>query len=210
VAYQIVNNGDSPDESYFNNALMRQTVVKCTSGTRPASPDEGMIIFQTDTNSGHFYSGTAWERFPLFDTAGSSGFLSDGTDIASITNLTSAPAAGSPVVGLVFVAPPSGFVWITVTGRIECANNTETMHLGWELRTGGTIGTGTIAAAFDLDRSIQCGKAVNTGATSSNSASNRHRNAVTAGSTYNVRTMYGVSGGSGNVFYRSIAVEPYL
>jgi hypothetical protein len=210
VAYTIVANGDSPNADYFNNSLMRQTVVKCTSGTRPASPDEGMIIFETDTNCGRLYTGTGWVRLPIMDTDASSGFASDPTDVASITNLTSAPAAGSPVVGLTFFGPPSGFVWITVTGTIECANNTETMHLGYEVRTGGTIGTGTVTTAFALDRAIQCGKAVNASAPSTNSASNRQRVSATSGTQYNVRTMHGVSGGTGAAGFRAIAVEPYL
>jgi hypothetical protein len=60
VVYQLVNNGDVPDEDYFNNALMRQTIVKCTSGTRPSSPDEGMTGYETDTNRYISYDGSTW------------------------------------------------------------------------------------------------------------------------------------------------------
>lgn len=61
MVYQLVNNGDVPDEDYFNNALMRQTIIKCTSGTRPASPDEGMTIYETDTGLYVSHDGTNWK-----------------------------------------------------------------------------------------------------------------------------------------------------
>jgi hypothetical protein len=60
VVYQLVSNGDVPDEDYFNLALMKQTVVKCTSGTRPSSPDEGMTVHETDTGIRRAYDGTDW------------------------------------------------------------------------------------------------------------------------------------------------------
>lgn len=60
MVYALKNNGDVPDEDYFNEALMRQVVVKCTSGTRPASPDEGMTVHETDTGIRRAYDGTDW------------------------------------------------------------------------------------------------------------------------------------------------------
>lgn len=57
--YQLVANGDVPDASYFNG-LMNQTVVPCTSGTRPSSPAEGMTIYETDTDLMLVYTGAAW------------------------------------------------------------------------------------------------------------------------------------------------------
>jgi hypothetical protein len=33
----------------------------CTSSTRPANPYEGQVIYETDTNSLRFWSGSAWE-----------------------------------------------------------------------------------------------------------------------------------------------------
>lgn len=60
MAYQLVSNGDVPDEDYFNDNLQRQVVVKTTSGARPSSPDEGMMVFETDTNMLRYYNGTKW------------------------------------------------------------------------------------------------------------------------------------------------------
>jgi hypothetical protein len=47
--------------SDVNTFLMRQAVIVATSSTRPASPNEGMTIYETDTDRYKTYSGTAWE-----------------------------------------------------------------------------------------------------------------------------------------------------
>ena len=47
--------------SDVNTFLMRQSVITCTAATRPASPNEGMLIYETDTDTVLTYSGTAWE-----------------------------------------------------------------------------------------------------------------------------------------------------
>ncbi len=43
-----------------NTYLMKQTVIVCTSGTRPASPVAGMTIYETDVNLYAVYNGTSW------------------------------------------------------------------------------------------------------------------------------------------------------
>lgn len=47
--------------SDVNTFLMRQAVITCTAATRPASPNEGMTIYETDTDTYKGYSGSAWE-----------------------------------------------------------------------------------------------------------------------------------------------------
>jgi hypothetical protein len=42
------------------DAVARQVVITCTSTTRPASPDEGMTIFETDTDRVLLWNGSAW------------------------------------------------------------------------------------------------------------------------------------------------------
>lgn len=44
-----------------NGYLMQQANIICTSATRPASPVEGMIVNETDTDRILRYSGTAWQ-----------------------------------------------------------------------------------------------------------------------------------------------------
>ena len=46
--------------SDVNTFLMRQSVITCTAATRPASPNEGMLIYETDTDAFAWYNGTSW------------------------------------------------------------------------------------------------------------------------------------------------------
>lgn len=43
-----------------NNYLMTQSVVTCTSGTRPASPTTGQPIYETDTKVIRVWDGSTW------------------------------------------------------------------------------------------------------------------------------------------------------
>lgn len=46
--------------SDVNTFLMRQAVITCTAATRPASPNEGMTIYETDTDLYRVYNGSIW------------------------------------------------------------------------------------------------------------------------------------------------------
>jgi hypothetical protein len=74
--------------SDVNTFLMRQAVIVCTSSTRPGSPNEGMTIYETDTDRYKTYSGTAWED----------GFKS-GAFIAGSATLQSGGAGTDWVLG---------------------------------------------------------------------------------------------------------------
>jgi len=61
-----------------------QGIVTTTSASRPSSPDEGDVIYETDTNSLLAYDGAAWEAFAdddtlHFDTANNRIGVSNGT-----------------------------------------------------------------------------------------------------------------------------------
>lgn len=51
--------GDVLTASDVNTYLMKQTVITCTSSTRP-TPVEGMVIYETDTDWIRVYNGSAW------------------------------------------------------------------------------------------------------------------------------------------------------
>jgi hypothetical protein len=53
--------------SDVNTFLMRQTVIVCTSTTRPGSPNEGMTIYETDTDKTFQYTGTVWRSIAALD-----------------------------------------------------------------------------------------------------------------------------------------------
>jgi hypothetical protein len=73
--------------SDVNTFLMRQAVIVCTSTTRPASPNEGMTIYETDTDSYAVYTGTEWRyqgRYLTFTpTLAGSGWTLKGRTIES-------------------------------------------------------------------------------------------------------------------------------
>lgn len=133
------------------------------------------------------------------------------TNIAGFTN--TGPAAGSSVLGTTFQAPPTGKVKITVTASLTSSVNGNSALCGYEVRSGGTVGSGTVLLAASFNRAVQTSDAVNTGGAARVTASNGPFlvTGLTAGSTYNVRTMHWVSpAGTGNVFYRCLLVEPVL
>ena len=135
------------------------------------------------------------------------------TDITGVTSTT--PAAGSPQVGIAFQGPPSGMVYVTVTGRVRSHIDGNLAILSWEMKTGSTIGSGTAVpgASANANRAILTGEAVNTGSPAEACASNRLLVlGLTPDADYNVRTMHwsSVSGQSSDYLYRAILVEPVL
>jgi hypothetical protein len=80
--------------SDVNTYLMNQSVIVCTSSTRPASPVEGMTIYQTDTDNQWFYDGAAWlpttGMQPIKPTGATNGTVSGhvvtvGNSVGSVT-----------------------------------------------------------------------------------------------------------------------------
>lgn len=109
MVYQLINNGDVPDEDYFNDALMKQAVIVCTSGTRPSSPPEGMLIYETDTDLYKSYNGTGWVTIGQTVT----GTYTPSLTVASGTNPTL--GSGSTAQGRYTLF---GGNWCTVRGTV--------------------------------------------------------------------------------------------
>ena len=57
----------------WGNAIRDQGVQVTTSGARPGTPAEGMVIYETDTDRLLVYSGSAWIRFGNSATGGRTG-----------------------------------------------------------------------------------------------------------------------------------------
>lgn len=109
-----------------------------------------------------------------------------------------------------FVAPPSGKVYVTVSGRLNIGNTQHFGYTSWELREGSSIGNGTIVVAADDNRAIRAGNTVTTSAPFY--AQGSHRYLVTGlmeGMTYNIRAMHRSSTTVSSEF-RSLLVEPVL
>ena len=58
--YTLLVTGDVPGASTYFNPLMQQTIIPCTSGTRPTPSHEGMTIYETDTNWYLSWDGANW------------------------------------------------------------------------------------------------------------------------------------------------------
>jgi hypothetical protein len=67
MAFKTFTAGEILTASDVNTYLMKQSVITCTSGTRPSSPTEGMIIYETDTDMVRVYSGAAWQEVALLN-----------------------------------------------------------------------------------------------------------------------------------------------
>lgn len=61
MAYKSFAAGEVFTASDVNTYLMRQSVIVCTSSTRPATPTEGMMLYETDTDFVKIYNGATWE-----------------------------------------------------------------------------------------------------------------------------------------------------
>ncbi len=84
VASQVLTSAEL--DTYF----MNQAVISCTSGTRPASPVEGMTIYETDTDKLWFYDAATW-NLPKNVAGGTLGYaqvVADQTGITTETDLT--------------------------------------------------------------------------------------------------------------------------
>lgn len=60
MAFKTFTVGEVLEAAEVNDYLMKQSVIVCTSGTRPSSPVEGMTIYETDTNAVRIHDGTDW------------------------------------------------------------------------------------------------------------------------------------------------------
>lgn len=61
MGYHTFVAGEVLTAANVNTYLMNQAVIVCTSGTRPASPTAGMLIWETDTNTNRMWDGAAWQ-----------------------------------------------------------------------------------------------------------------------------------------------------
>ncbi len=183
----------------FASAAARDATIPIPSGGQHAWLTDSQTLTEYTTTFGWVTStaktGTAWAQ------------AEDTTTIGTITNTSAAP--GSPVVGTTFVAPASGVVEVTVGTAAQSDSNGTSIVVSYEVRTGGTIGTGTVVLGAAFNRAVRSSAAVITGAAAFSGGTHaRVLSGLTPGATYNVRTMHWVSGaGSGTITARQITVK---
>jgi hypothetical protein len=129
---------------------------------------------------------------------------SDTTDLLAQTTTTFAP--GSPVCGVPFTAPGNGKIYATVSAHMETNTAGEGCYMAYEIRTGSTIGSGTVFTTATTDNGV--GVLGFTAAARINASRRKLITGLTPGGAYNIRTMHLCTGGNFDVFYREILVEP--
>lgn len=65
--YTLLVTGDVPGAASYFNPLLRQTIIPCTSGARPASPAQGMTVAESDTGMYRGHNGTNWRSLVGFN-----------------------------------------------------------------------------------------------------------------------------------------------
>lgn len=134
---------------------------------------------------------------------------SEGTDETGFTS-TSYTAGATPC-GVAFVAPTGGQVLILWGVRLECNTASPVRcHASISVRTGGTLGSGTVVSATDDNSSIETPTDA-TGGSNTRIQASRHRRVtgLTPGDTYNVQIEHKMSAaGNGDIFYRDVDVFP--
>jgi hypothetical protein len=85
AGFKTFTNGSILSDADLNDYLMTQAVIICTSGTRPASPHEGMFIYETDANRYQSYNG-GWTVV---------GLTVVGTYTPTLTAVTTNPTLGT-------------------------------------------------------------------------------------------------------------------
>jgi hypothetical protein len=90
MPFKTFTNGSILPDTDLNDYLMEQVIISCTSGTRPAAPNDGMMVYETDTKRNSKYNAAlaAWETYALSRTAFTPTLTSSGTAVNMGTSPT--------------------------------------------------------------------------------------------------------------------------
>jgi hypothetical protein len=130
--------------------------------------------------------------------------VTDGTT-TSVTFTNTLTTTG--IRGVAFVAPTSGKVRVSVT----CGGKNSTINkytlIDFEVRTGGTVGSGSVVRACDENTCSQV-QSIAAGQVGQHSIAGRLVSGLTPGVTYNACIAYRVDANTGTINRRVITVEP--
>jgi hypothetical protein len=130
-----------------NSAWVTANSIPIVSNTSDVTvPTNGQIVFSLGGGFSLWVyqsSASAWLRYPsdlvVNDFQGAAGTAGTTTSTTYTTTLT-----GGTACGVAFVAPPSGKVAITNQAQLACNATTNAALCTIEVRTGSTVGSGTI------------------------------------------------------------------
>jgi hypothetical protein len=76
----------------------------CTAGTRPASPFEGQLIYETDTDKVYIYSGATWVQINALGAPASyTPTLTQSATVTKTINIANYTVLGKQVIGRFFM-----------------------------------------------------------------------------------------------------------
>jgi len=151
-----------PLSNYLASSRISQPGV-CTSSTRPVSPYQGQVIYQTDTNTTHVWNGSAWV-FLSTSSAGDVGLVkivptgaTNGT-VGANGDITIGNATNSVTITNAFSSTYDNYK-VIVTGGAASTNVSITVAFG-----GVTTGYYGGLTATKYDTNAVSGLGVNNGA----------------------------------------------
>jgi hypothetical protein len=115
--------------SDLNTYAMQQTIIRCTSGTRPSSPSEGWHIYETDTRRLLVYKSGSW-------------VMAIPTDLTAIKNTDETYSAGVYHDDPVLKLPLWGNSTFLLTGMIVAQVSTGTgfnLQFSWSVPSGASM-----------------------------------------------------------------------
>lgn len=139
-------------------------------------PVTGQVAFHLSTRQWWYYNGTTWIADKLAAQQQATGYV-------TTTSATYVALSGDP--GIAFVAPVSGQIWVDISAAAVPEGAGTTSRAAFQVRTGGSIGSGTIVYTVDDGDSIA-------NASFANWEAGRRAlvTGLTPGTTYNVQMLY--------------------
>lgn len=114
-----------------NDYMAEQAVITCTSTTRP-TPQEGMIIYETDTDRTMVYTGSMWRVA--------------GPTSATATGIAGTTSAATPLTVCTLTFPDPGCAGkLHLVGRLRFDNSTAGDRFEVALHSGGVIDSDYVA-----------------------------------------------------------------
>lgn len=108
--------------------------------------------------------------------------------------------SGGTACAFSFVAPGSGAVLISNNCNLECSAGNLSL-CSFEVRTGGSVGSGTVVLAASNDDALISLAQINIGRSVLLTG-------LTPGATYNIRQLFAVTGGTGTFKSKNLNVIP--
>lgn len=135
----------------------------------------------------------------------------------NITSTSYAVTPGGAHAGFSFTAPPSGTIRVDYYGILTLetsANVLRRILASFEIRNGGTVGSGSVFHSPSDNDALRCATTLNGQRMEIGATASRHVEGLTIGNTYNIRTMARIDNASNIAtaidLHRQLTVTPIM